>query len=1458
MAESVETAQPYVGPRPFRAGEPLFGRDRERDQLLYQLIAERIVLLYSPSGAGKTSLIEAGLVPALERRGFRVLPRIRVGQALPEGVAGTTNRFVYSTLVTLEQQRPPEQRLAPDELLVTELTKYLAMLAGTSEQAGVEPEPVLIFDQFEELLTVDSADVAAKREFFRQLGTALENRRLWALFALREDFLAALDPYLDPIPNRFRDHFRLTLLAPAAARMAVEQPVKALGAQFEEQAVTRLIDDLRLAIVPRLDGGYETTTGTEIEPVQLQVVCLRLWQNLASELPTREQRLITVADVEQLGDVNQALAEYYAEWVAKAAAAGAGEHAIRVWFTTQLITPDGRRNKVIAGTESSAGLSNAVIDVLVDAHLVRAEGSRNMIWYELAHDRLIAPVKAEYQLWSERNLSTLQRTALVWDAEKRPARLLLRGAELRKAHAWYRDNQAQASALEREFLDASDTARSRRVVLGAALLGLVLVAVLAGLALLRSQQDTRVADVLQTAALALEGREEAPQRSILLALLAREQAQRAAWPLPVPGLNGNDPSTTLAEETLRQTLATIGGTPLRGHLNQIDMVAFSPDGRWIATASLDGTARLWDITKPEPATIVLKGHSQEVVALAFSPDSRLLVTASDDNTLRVWQVDTAARQLEVLRGHSLAVLAVDWSPDGRWIASASQDGTVRLWDAAALDQPGKLIGGYPDAVAAGLRALAFGPENRLAVGFEDGSVLVWDVDAPGRPLAEDRSSAGTITAAVFSPDGRFLATTSDLGTLVLWDLTRTKPATTVLQDQGAPIFAAAFKPDSSVLAVGGLTGGIHLWQLSGPKPVKLELPGGSKGVTALAYSARDGTLAAGHLDGSVYLWPAGGTEPIVLRGHTQHVGDLAFSSDGRWLASASWEGLARLWRAGAPENTPLVLRQPIAGGLGGGSPAALFDAQNRRLVTLFGNGAVQVWALDTPELPPVAPAGRGVEVSALALNPDGHQLAIGSRDGVVQHWDIDQPTVPPRTLWQHDDTLGYGRVAALAFSPDGRWLASGSWDGTLRLGQVGQDAPLTLEAEGLVRTLAFSADSTLLAAGGNDRVVRVWRVRPAPGEPEPLEGHTGPVSVVAFSPDGRWLASGGDDAMVRLWRLGTNEPPIELRGHEQPVVTLAFSPDGRWLASGGSEETARLWSLQTPSAEPQVLRGHTAAVRAVAFSPDGALVATAGDDGVARIWRLALLDAGPVRLRGHQAMIAALTFSPASDRLATASADGTTRVWDLNDERLVRAACQAAGRNFTLAEWQQFVGPRQSYKTVCASLPRDPSLYRAMLADGEITAALQLYEQERKADPALEPPAAWLLWSAGNLLPTDNPQVAANAAAALRQALVLEPELETVHALALNRLCAWLTDERYAADVIRACDAAVKLDPAQGNFHYNRARIREQLGDRAGAAADLCDFLAWAKGHPNLEMRRDEVQQRRAALVPGAPPCPTQ
>ena len=369
---------PFVGPRSLQTGETLYGRDHDVLELLDLLIAERIVLLYSPSGAGKSSLVRAALVPKLRDEAFTAPTVSRVifqSTASPDVIS--PNRYVSAVIASLDEVLPSEKRLPMAELAQMTLADYLERYWSEEAAAG---GLVLIIDQFEEILTADPTDLPAKRSFFSQLGSALHNPNYWALLPMREEHLAGLDPYRRLVPTQLNSAYRLELLKEEQAREAMQRTAAGGGVEFTDAAAQKLVDDLRRVRVQQIGGQFDEQLGLTIEPVQLQVVCYRLWDRLPDA-----QSKIEETDIEALGNVNTALADFYADVVARVAERSAtGERQVRDWIEDQLITAQGLRNQVLPeDAGQTRGLDDRALAALVNEHLVRAERRRGVTWFEL-------------------------------------------------------------------------------------------------------------------------------------------------------------------------------------------------------------------------------------------------------------------------------------------------------------------------------------------------------------------------------------------------------------------------------------------------------------------------------------------------------------------------------------------------------------------------------------------------------------------------------------------------------------------------------------------------------------------------------------------------------------------------------------------------------------------------------------------------------------------------------------------------------------------------------------------------------------------------------------------------------------------------------------------------------------------------------------------------------------------
>jgi tetratricopeptide (TPR) repeat protein len=436
-------ANPFVGPRPIENGQPIFGRDLEIDQLYYLLSAERIVLFHSPSGAGKSSLLQAGLIPRLASR-FDVWSPVRVNLQPKPDAPENTNRYVRSCILGFETAIPVELQ-RPEEIIASmTLSEYIK---GRPRRRLASENVVLIFDQFEEVLTVDPLALDAKREFLTQLGRLLLDTRIWAIFALREDYLAPLDPYAELLPTYFRNRFRLDLLRRNAAAEAIRLPVERAGRQFAPQALAKLVSDLAMMQVQQAGGEFKSEAGPYIEPLHLQVACRSLWERLAPD-----RTVIEETDIESFGDVTRALADYYEAEVARAAAGDPRkQRSIREWCGGMLITRGNIRGQVLRERAQSGGLDNSLIDRLIDAHLVRGEQRVGATWYELAHDRLVEPILHSNEHWFEAHLSKVQQRAQQWERGGEPESLLVTGTELAAA----RRSTEGLTAGERRFLAAS-------------------------------------------------------------------------------------------------------------------------------------------------------------------------------------------------------------------------------------------------------------------------------------------------------------------------------------------------------------------------------------------------------------------------------------------------------------------------------------------------------------------------------------------------------------------------------------------------------------------------------------------------------------------------------------------------------------------------------------------------------------------------------------------------------------------------------------------------------------------------------------------------------------------------------------------------------------------------------------------------------------------------------------------
>jgi WD40 repeat protein len=744
--------------------------------------------------------------------------------------------------------------------------------------------------------------------------------------------------------------------------------------------------------------------------------------------------------------------------------------------------------------------------------------------------------------------------ALEWEGRGRDKSLLLRGAELKRSEEWLvagRDREPESTPLQVQFLLASrqaETGRQRKTLTAVAL-GLVVAISLAMVAFYQYRVAYHRGRVALSRQLAAQS-QGLLDRELDLALLLAIEARRVADTLEAKGS---------LQAGLLHTPQLI--TFLQGQSKSARCVAFSPDGKTLASGGKDGSVTLYDLDTKRPSGPPLKGHDYQVESVAFSPDGKKLASGDADGAIVVWDLVTRKPLEPPLEGQDTGVTCVTFSPDGKILASSGTGAKtggddINLWEVATGQRRRAPIDGDRQAMC-----VAFSPDGRLLASAGDGQRIIFWEASTGKALNRLlKPNKDIITGIAFGPDGKILATAGESDYVLLWDVAQRRTLGKPLKGHTR----AVFSPDGKTLATAGDDHSIILWEVASQQSLGPPLKGHTNDVNNLAFSPDGKTLAAADGDGNLILWHMSKTLPLVkfLKKCTNFFQGVAISADGKVLAGISDDETVGFWEAATGRS----LGQPI----------------------------------------------KVHKCHRLALSPDGKILATAGYGNTISLWEVARrrPFGAPLQVEK--------RVESLAFSPDGAILASGDWADNVMLWDVKTCQPLSFPLgfpqkghANNVNSVAFSPDNKTLASGSSDMTIIFWDLVTHRPLGPPVAEQNNAIEKVAFSPDGKILASAGMGGAIFLWDVETRQPlgpPLLWQEGGLPfVMLLAFSPDGKILASEWSrgiseQETIILWDLATRRPLGSPLRGHTKSIDLLAFAPDGKSLTATDEDGNLILW----------------------------------------------------------------------------------------------------------------------------------------------------------------------------------------------------------------------------------------------------------------
>ena len=1230
---------PYRGLHAFEEEHErfFFGRAALTQWLIEQLRTSRFLGVIGASGSGKSSVVRAGLIPALRRN---ALPQSGSWQirVLTPGSHPLAELAAELTPLLAEPNDLGYTLRLQDKMAEDERALHTAVRLAFAQKPS-EARLLLVVDQFEELFTlVRSEDEAERQRFLDNLlyASNIAQGRAMVVLTMRADFYAHTAIY-DALADRLASHQVVaTPMEREELREAIQEPAQLVGLTFDTGLVDTLISEVvdEPGALPLLQHTllelYERRNGN-----QLTFAAYREIGGIQGAIAHRAEAIYRDFNKEEQGITRRIMmrltqpgqdTEDTRRRATKSELIGEPEHAVRVEAVVQTLA--NARLLTTASLSGASGMGGEGEDVAPSDPKARSE------IIDVAHEALIRGWP-RLQRWVNDDRSgflihrRLTETAIEWEQHNQSEDYLYRGTRLAEAERWAEQYQAEMNALERAYLDACVALRRREIEderrrqqerIEAAERLAQEQARLAETERKRAEEQTLANDKLRQQTLYLiaalvvaiaaaagaglfyqDAQNEADARAV--EVVTRTAAENRALE---KGEEAREAAQRAQESAQRERDAAQREKEQR-QLAENSQAETERAGRQINARQIANQAAFYRNSDPELALLL----AMEAISQTLAVDGYVTLEAA--TALRGLLRATYISLFVSETGHADLVQSAQFSPDGLRIVSASSDNTLRLWDGQSGESLATLEG-HADLV----QSAQFSPDGlRIVSASSDNTLRLWDGQS-GEPLATLEGHTRAVESAQFSPDGLRIVSASSDNTLRLWD-GQSGESLATLEGHMGPVRSAQFSPDGLRIVSASSDNTLRLWDGQSGEPLAT-LEGHTNSVLSAQFSPDDLRIVSASSDNTLRLWDGQSGEPLAtLEGHTRAVESAQFSPDGLRIVSASSDNTLRLWDGQSGESLATLE------GHMGPVRSAQFSPDGLRIVSASSDNTLRLWDGQSGESLATLEGHMG-PVRSAQFSPDGLRIVSASSDNTLRLWD-GQSGEPLATLEGHTRA-----VESAQFSPDG-----------LRIVSTGSD------------NIVFSAD----LSSSSDNTVRLWDGES--GEPLTiLEGHMGPVRSAQFSPDGLRIVSASDDNTVRLW-IQVNEPDrISFEGHQQGVWSASLDPSGRWLASAGEDGIGRLWDVQKQREIAQLVgHGETTTtteqfsepIQRLRFSPNGEVILTAGWDRTVRLWQVPSGESIFVSDEFGGRVIDAI-FDAKGDLIAASYVGGNVRVWEADTKAL--------------------------------------------------------------------------------------------------------------------------------------------------------------------------------------------------------------